>query len=104
MTICTKDREHYFGKIEDDEMVLNELGKHTRQCRNDISKHHPYVDIHEFICMPNHIHGILIIRDHYGKRPIPNDVGTQHFASKNQQLSRTNNHSSLPIKCVSQSL
>lgn len=26
ITICTKDRNHYFGKIEDDVMALNELG------------------------------------------------------------------------------
>jgi putative transposase len=26
ITICTKDRNHYFGEIENDEMVLNELG------------------------------------------------------------------------------
>ena len=26
ITICTKDRKQYFGKIENDEMVLNEMG------------------------------------------------------------------------------
>ncbi len=109
ITICTKNRKHYFGEIENGTMILNELGKRTRQCRNDIPNHHPYVDIHEFICMPNHIHGLLIIRDHVWKQPIFHDVGTQDLASDNRSSFRTNNHSSLPIQnlsiqCKSQSL
>ena len=27
VTICTKDREHFFGEIENGEMILNEYGK-----------------------------------------------------------------------------
>jgi len=39
ITICTKDREQYFGKIKDGEMILNELGKYTWECRKEIPKH-----------------------------------------------------------------
>ena len=114
ITICTKDREHYFGEIQNEEMILNKLGEYTRQYRNNIPNHHPYVDIHKFVCMPNHIHRILIIRDHVWKQPIPDDVGTQDLASdiiasnnelsfrtNNHPFNRTNNHSSLHINCKS---
>lgn len=104
VTICTKNREHYFGEICDNKMILNELGKHTQQCRNNISHHFPFVDIHEFVCMPNHIHGIFIIRDHQGI--INNDVGTQDFVSSdNKSIKKDGYHPSLqPNQCASQSV
>jgi REP element-mobilizing transposase RayT len=74
VTICTKDREHYFGEIENGEMILNALGKQTRVCRNQISHFHPHCDVHDFICMPNHIHGILVIGE---------SVGTHHMCPMN---------------------
>lgn len=86
ITICTKDREHYFGEIQNGEMILNELGQFTTIQRCKISDHYPMVDCHEFICMPNHIHGILIIRD----------VGTQFLASDTtNQWSMTYKNTSL---------
>ncbi len=64
ITICTKHREHYFWEIQDHKMILNDLWKYIWDCRNDIPNHFPFVEIGEFICMPDHIHGILIIKSH----------------------------------------
>ncbi len=61
ITICTKYREHYFGEIKNKQMMLNDLWQHARNCRIDIPNHFPFVQIGEFICMPDHIHGILTI-------------------------------------------
>ncbi len=61
ITICCQDRAHLFGKIENGEMLLNAYGKiayeewkNTENIRNNCR-------IHEFIIMPNHIHGIIEI-------------------------------------------
>lgn len=62
ITICTKDRVHYFGEIFCAEMRLNVLGGAVWRSRNEIPQHYPFVDIYDFICMPNHIHGILRIK------------------------------------------
>ncbi len=63
ITICTKNREHYFGKIQNSEMILNELGQaaynewiNTSNIRSDMK-----LELGEFIIMPNHIRGIIII-------------------------------------------
>ncbi len=65
VTICTHDKKCYFGKIEDDKMVLNEFGKIVEKFWLEIPKHYQNVIIDEFIIMPNHIHGIIIIKcDH----------------------------------------
>ena len=85
ITICTKDREHYFGEIVDGQMKLNKLWQFASTHRWQISDHYPMVDCHEFICMPNHIHGIIIIRD----------IGTQTLASETIDLSRTYKNTSL---------
>lgn len=62
ITICTKDREHYFGEIENGKMILNELGKYSYDEIERLATRKT-VDIHEWIVMPNHIHILLIMSD-----------------------------------------
>lgn len=61
ITICTKHREYYFWEIQDRKIILNDLWKYIWDCRNNIPNHFSFVEIGEFICMPDHIHGILTI-------------------------------------------
>jgi len=61
ITICIKNREELLGKIEDEKMILNNYGIIANQFWLEIPNHFPYCLIDEFIIMPNHIHGILII-------------------------------------------
>ena len=61
VTICTKNREAWFGKIESDKMILNMFGEITKNFWVEIPKHFKNVSLDEFIVMPNHIHGIVII-------------------------------------------
>jgi len=65
ITICTKNREEYFGKIKDGKMILNEIGKITETYRYEIPNHFDHVELGEFVVMPNHIHGIVIIKPDY---------------------------------------
>lgn len=69
ITICTKNRTHYFGDIVNGVMMVNDLGKHTYHCRQQIQTFHPHVIVKEYVCMPNHIHGIITVGTHY-MRPI----------------------------------
>lgn len=61
ITICTKDRKHYFGEIVDGEMQLSAVGKYADECVQKISEHNPYAQIPEYVIMPDHIHLIVII-------------------------------------------
>jgi REP element-mobilizing transposase RayT len=61
VTICTKDREELFGEVIDGKMVLNSVGKITNQFWQEIPRHFPFVNLDEFVLMPNHVHGILEI-------------------------------------------
>lgn len=66
VTICTANRNHYFGKIVLDDnavasMQLYPAGKIAEQLWLEIPSHFPFVRLDSFVVMPNHIHGILII-------------------------------------------
>lgn len=61
ITICTKDRNHFFGKIEDGKMILLPIGQIAQQCWDEIPEHFPFVRLGAFVVMPDHIHGILFI-------------------------------------------
>ncbi len=62
-TICVKNRVNLFGHIAGGEMVLNEYGKIVGKCWQGIPDHFHDVLIDEFVVMPNHTHGILLIRN-----------------------------------------
>jgi REP element-mobilizing transposase RayT len=42
-------------------MILNEYGQIAEQQWHWLGKQYPYVVLHEFVVMPNHIHGIIEI-------------------------------------------
>jgi len=62
VTICTRERECYFGDIRKDRMVLNNLGNYARHCWEQIPVHFPCAALDQFVIMPNHIHGIVVLR------------------------------------------
>jgi len=63
ITIRTNNREECFGRVEGDEMHLNEFGEIARNFWAGIMIHFKCVGIDEFSVMPNHVHGILIIEE-----------------------------------------
>jgi REP element-mobilizing transposase RayT len=70
VTICVQNRHCLFGKITNNEMILNEYGKiaynewvKTPNIRSNIQ-----LDV--FIVMPNHIHGIIVITDNAAGRGV----------------------------------
>lgn len=63
ITICTANREHYFGEIIEQKMNLSVLGNIVEQewiktiaLRPDMN-----LSLGEFVVMPNHFHGIIFI-------------------------------------------
>lgn len=98
VTICTANREHYFGKIENGGMILSEIGKNADECWLEIPEHFPFVKLDVHVVMPNHVHGIIVIdKQDAGRNDINkcNDgcddvrnVETQYFASLPQRTAK----------------
>ena len=65
ITICTKNRECLFGNIIDEKMMLNNIGEIIKQCWYNLPNHYENCKLDEFVIMPDHVHGIIIIdNDH----------------------------------------
>ncbi|PJC30817.1 transposase [Candidatus Roizmanbacteria bacterium CG_4_9_14_0_2_um_filter_36_12] len=96
VTICTKNRQEYFGKIVNNKMVLNEYGRIVEKCYLDLINHYSNCLLDVYQIMPNHIHGIIIIKN---KKQIIN-VGTIHELSLQKEFIsdwKQRRHMLLPI-------
>src|SRR5664280_688840 len=83
ITICTKNKIRYFGKIDNQKMILSELGNYlqnewlkTPDIRPDMN-----ITLDEFVVMPDHFHAIIIIGENqYNKNHIMgNDLYLIHI-------------------------
>jgi len=63
VTICVKDRVEYLGEVKNEELCLNKYGRIVLKYWQAISDHYSNVFLDEWIIMPNHIHGIIVIED-----------------------------------------
>jgi len=90
ITICTHDRIHYFGEVIETEEQESQnvvslrqtpIAKVAYQNWLDIPKHFSFVELDEFVIMPNHIHGILFIN-----RPDKMDWDINKFGPQSQNL------------------
>jgi REP-associated tyrosine transposase len=70
LTICASQMRFLFGKMEKNRVLLNVVGRIALDCWRDIPNHFSRVELHPFVVMPNHIHGILAINDGHGC-PVP---------------------------------
>ena len=68
MTICARDRECLFGDIVNRKMQLNESGIIVRDEWMRTEDVRPNIGLDEYVIMPNHFHGILVINPPVGER------------------------------------
>ena len=95
VTICTKNKIHYFGEIVNTHNVEThhyaslhcpslcptDIGKIAFDFWAAIPEHYPFVVLDEFVIMPNHIHGILCFN-----RPGKTDRTPNIFGAQSQNL------------------
>jgi putative transposase len=62
VTICTSGRRCSFGHVLDRCMVKNDIGEIAEKLWIEIPIHFPFVSLDNYIVMPNHVHGILILK------------------------------------------
>ena len=73
VTVCTQDRECLFGEVVDGGMVLNAPGKVVAAVWLRSAVIRGEIELDVFVVMPNHLHGIVVIRDvgAHGRAPVP---------------------------------
>jgi REP element-mobilizing transposase RayT len=99
ITICTHNRQNLFGEIEKEVVVLNGSGHIAVEEWLKTAVLRPNVILDEFVVMPNHVHGIVILNsersstarrattEEFGK-PIANSIPTVIRAYKSAVTKR----------------
>ena len=64
ITIVAYGRECLFGEIQNGIMRLSDIGQIADENWHVIPEHFPQVELSAFVVMPNHVHGIVVIREH----------------------------------------
>ena len=63
ITICCDQKKALFGKVEEQEVQLNELGRIVEEEWKKTEVIRENVQLYEYIVMPNHFHGIIQLFD-----------------------------------------
>ena len=78
VTIVTQDRLCLFGDVIEDEMHVNQAGAMVSKVWEELPERFPTIGLDSFVVMPNHVHGIIVVRQRVGV-PL---VGTQGDADR----------------------
>lgn len=94
ITICCQDRINRFGNVENGKMVLNELGHIAHNEWQKLTERYLNMDLGAFQIMPNHIHGIILLKDTSlgtGFTPVQNEMISQNEMKFQNEMEFQNN-------------
>lgn len=63
VTLVTHNRQAIFGKVESAQIHLNVIGKIAEREWLSIPDHFQFVQLGEFVIMPNHLHAVIVFND-----------------------------------------
>jgi REP element-mobilizing transposase RayT len=95
ITICTAGREHYFGRIENDKMHLNTLGKVVEGNILNLKAHYPYAQIDQQVVMPNHLHLIVFVEEFRNDEHVSQQELKQQTKTTNEKMQAISHHKGL---------
>lgn len=73
ITICCKDKIHFFGEIVNGKIVLNEIGWIIYHQWLNTPNIRPNIKLYHFVVMPNHFHAVIEILFTTNPLNIPNE-------------------------------
>lgn len=84
ITVCTGDRRCFFGEIVQNKMALSHVGILADVLWYEIKNHAKNIELGEFVVMPNHIHGILIVNnpDNNNENSNTRKIGRDRFQNQ----------------------
>ena len=74
ITICCYERECLFGNIINSQITLNNFGELIKEEWLKSAEIRKEIELDEFVIMPNHFHGIVIINQEINRDFIKNNV------------------------------
>ncbi len=61
VTLCVANHRPLFGTVVNGRMALNDVGRAASACWRQIPAHFPQVALDEWVIMPDHVHGIIVM-------------------------------------------
>jgi len=61
LTICTKNRHCFLGRVQENTMILSDIGAIAHAELSRIETIYPSVILDQFVIMPNHVHLLVIL-------------------------------------------
>ena len=84
ITICIYEKKCILGEIVDENILFSPIGEIAKRCWEEIPEHFSNVELDEYVIMPNHIHGIIMITE---CRDLINQIPTKNYPlMKNQKV------------------
>ena len=82
VTVCAWKKECLFGEISQGMVICTEAGRIITDAWDKLLERYPSIELDEFVIMPNHVHGIIILNVGVGLA-LPNSLpettrGTKH--------------------------
>ena len=91
VTVCTQNRSCLFGVIGNGDMLLNDAGRMIDTIWHEMPEHYPGIALDVMQIMPNHLHGIIVVRE----------VGTDPCVCPNPGTEDGQTRGSVPTGCLS---
>jgi putative transposase len=63
ITVCTREHACLFGEIIDATVISTEFGRIVEQTWRELPDIVPTIHLDAFVLMPNHVHGIIFVRE-----------------------------------------
>lgn len=82
VTINIYDDKESFGEVKAGKVILSAYGKIAEKIWKKIPEHFEIVDLDEYIIMPNHVHGIVVIKDVGGRHACPDKIDKKKRAKQ----------------------
>ena len=61
VTVCSQGQQPLFGQVVEAHVELNEFGHVVSDSWGWLAENYPFVELDEWVVMPNHLHGIMVI-------------------------------------------
>ena len=66
VTVCTRERECLFGEVSHGQVCPCALGQIVAETWQEIPSHFERAAVDALVVMPNHVHGVIVLKDEYG--------------------------------------
>ena len=97
ITIKCDHRDPGFGQITHGEMNLNYFGTIADQCWKTLPDHFPDCALDEFIIMPDHVHGIIELKNETGVSGDANETGESGVGNRHACSLQYRQYQRIPV-------